>query len=244
MDGRTAQTCQEHHQTNTFKRISFGLVLILNSIMVLCSSPTVEGFSNTHSISLSSSHRKMGCQRATSTKRNYQDNATIDGGPSVVVTEHEEDDFADLDITLIAHIPKISKIDSLDQLDRYLAQDRKRLTIIKFYAPWCKSCAKFAMRFKKLAMKNGDLFDSKDNMLKKGEVRFAEIEYSPKNDPMFRTLNVMGYPYVHVYRGAERLSEFPCGPSNFQLVIKTMNKFLGRPMETESEVQIEHKIAM
>jgi hypothetical protein len=78
--------------------------------------------------------------------------------------------------------------------------------------------------------------DIDGNILEKGPVRFAEIEFTA-NANLCRTLEVKRLPYIHIYRGADGLlTEFACGPKRFHLLTEAVTKYLGESGPTEAEL--------
>ena len=123
-------------------------------------------------------------------------------------------------------IPKITSITSRDELFEFLAED-ERLIVVKFYATWCKSCARFGLKLKKFAKKHGDLVDEHEVELHKGDIRFAEIEYS-KNMKLCKTFGIKKLPFVQIYKAKNgRIDEFVCGPKDFnEKVVKRVEDIL------------------
>lgn len=125
--------------------------------------------------------------------------------------------------------PQITTVEEIKDFLEFLGED-DRLCVVKFHASWCKSCQKFGIRYKKLALKEGDKIDRRGTVLEKGRVRFAEVEFTANAD-LCRTLGVHKLPYIHIYSGSKgRVADFACGPKNFPLVIEKMNKFLDKEM--------------
>ena len=94
----------------------------------------------------------------------------------------------------------------------------------RFYAAWCKSCAKFGIKYTKLAHDYGD------------KVRFAEVEYNA-NKMLCKTLKVRSLPTVHMYkRGKGKVASMTKRPSEFQDVVMEIDRLLGL---TESEMGVE-----
>lgn len=115
---------------------------------------------------------------------------------------------------------KITTIESRDDLFDFLAED-ERLCVVKFYASWCKSCAKFGIKYKQLARNHGDLFDDKGNEIRKGNVRFAEIEYG-KNVQLCKSFGIKKLPFVQIYKATHgRIDEFSAGPKVFKEKVTT-----------------------
>ncbi|KAL9181753.1 hypothetical protein ACHAXT_012096 [Thalassiosira profunda] len=114
-----------------------------------------------------------------------------------------------------------------DLLD-FVIED-ERLSVVKVYASWCKTCKVFDMRYRKLASLYGDKYDEKDptQITQRGRVRFAEMQYDdPANEEMCKLYNATLLPYILMYKGSQGMvKEFQCGPSKFQTLIDAVNEF-------------------
>jgi thioredoxin-like negative regulator of GroEL len=96
------------------------------------------------------------------------------------------------------------------------------LKLHRFYASWCKSCAKFGMKYNKLAHDYGD------------RIRFAEVEYGA-NAMLCKTLKVRSLPTVHMYKkGKGKVSQMTKRPSEFQDVVDEIDRLLSLDDEVES----------
>lgn len=116
-------------------------------------------------------------------------------------------------------IGKIFKIQQPQDLLDFVIED-ERLSIIKVYASWCKTCKVFDVRYRKLANQMGDLST--------GNVRFAEMQYdNPANEEMCKLLNATQLPYILIYKGSRgKVADFQCGPAKFQMLIDTVRGLL------------------
>lgn len=104
---------------------------------------------------------------------------------------------------------------------RFLEDNGDSLLCIKYYASWCKSCAKFGIHYRKLARDEADQ-----------NIRFAEVEYT-QNTKLCKTLKVKKLPTVHMYRkGKGKISDMTCRPSQFQDVIDEVHRLLENPEES------------
>jgi len=135
--------------------------------------------------------------------------------------------------------PKIIKIESSEDYMNFLKED-DRICVIKFYAPWCKSCQKMGVKFRNMAKKEGDIISTKSHeLIKTGRVRFAEIEFS-SNAPLCRSLGIKRLPYVNLHKGEMgQLAAFPCGPSKFPILESKLESFLSM---SDEELKLEKKL--
>lgn len=111
---------------------------------------------------------------------------------------------------------KIFKIQQPQDLLEFVVAD-ERLSIVKVFASWCKTCKVFDVRYRKLAHQLGS-----------GPVRFAEMQYdTPANEEMCKLLNATKLPYILIYRGSKgKVADFQCSPAKFQLLVDTVNDLL------------------
>ena len=112
--------------------------------------------------------------------------------------------------------------------------------MIRYHASWCKSCQKFSVLYKKLALDEGDVTDFKTKeLVQKGSIRFAEIEFGA-NARLCRSLGIKRLPNVHIYKGAVGLvSAFPCGPNKFPLLQEKLDSY---QKMTDAELMNERKM--
>ena len=116
-----------------------------------------------------------------------------------LVTDEDEDLRADISI-----------IRRQEGLDDFLKMD-DRLCVIKLYAPYCKACKAFGVKFRMLANEKGDGINAAGEAVRKGHARFGEIDYA-SNVKMCKNLGVKKFPTVLIFRGqsTEKLSEILC----------------------------------
>mmetsp|Transcript_22753 Transcript_22753/g.31797 ORF Transcript_22753/g.31797 Transcript_22753/m.31797 type:complete len:354 (-) Transcript_22753:1048-2109(-) len=111
-----------------------------------------------------------------------------------------------------------------EDLLNFVMED-ERLSVVKVFARWCKTCAAFDLRYRKLNSKEGDKFDVAGNLVEPGRVRFAEMDYN-LNEELCGLLGATKLPYIIIYKGTSgKVAEFQCGPSSFQRVIDNVNEF-------------------
>jgi hypothetical protein len=101
-------------------------------------------------------------------------------------------------------------------------------SIIRFYAPFCKACKAFGIKFRKLAAERGDRTNAIGDVIRRGDARFGEIEYS-SNVRLCKNLSIKMFPAVIIYRGgerAERLSEIACKLISIEDIISEMDQLV------------------
>lgn len=99
--------------------------------------------------------------------------------------------------------PYITKLNSLEELHRFLQED-DRMAAIKFYAPWCKTCQRLGLQFQKLANEFGDGVASRKMV--EGPLRFAEVAFSPETNHFIQDqLKVKAVPTLQLYHGLHKL---------------------------------------
>lgn len=101
-------------------------------------------------------------------------------------------------------------------------------SMIRFYAPFCKACRAFGIKFRKLATERGDRTNAAGGVVRRGDARFGEIEYS-SNVRLCKNLSIKTFPAVIIYRGgerAERLSEIVCKQTAIEDIISEMDQLM------------------
>lgn len=116
--------------------------------------------------------------------------------------------------------PKITQVQGLEEFLDLVAELDDRVLVIEFYASWCKSCHKFGAKFRHLANTYADKVDVNGDVLERGTVRFAMVEYGA-NVRLCKSFGIKKLPYVHMYKAPiGKLSEFVCGPKFFDERLK------------------------
>eukprot|EP00571_Detonula_confervacea_P011526 CAMPEP_0172305536 /NCGR_PEP_ID=MMETSP1058-20130122/6792_1 /TAXON_ID=83371 /ORGANISM="Detonula confervacea, Strain CCMP 353" /LENGTH=458 /DNA_ID=CAMNT_0013017157 /DNA_START=337 /DNA_END=1714 /DNA_ORIENTATION=+ len=136
---------------------------------------------------------------------------------------------------------KIFSIQEPQDLFDFVVED-ERLSVVKVYASWCKTCKVFDIRYRKLASQLGDKYNDSETgksneITQKGRVRFAEMQYdNPNNEEMCILLNATKLPYILMYKGSKgKVKDFQCSPAKFQLLINDVNE-LADPAVVEEGV--------
>jgi len=101
--------------------------------------------------------------------------------------------------------PTILKINSLDELQYFLQEDEDRLAVVKFYAPYCKTCQRLGNHFGRLAREWGDGIVNRSFV--KGRIRCAEVEFKTVETSRWVTeeLHVPAVPTLQLYSGLSKI---------------------------------------
>mmetsp|Transcript_18314 Transcript_18314/g.18391 ORF Transcript_18314/g.18391 Transcript_18314/m.18391 type:complete len:205 (-) Transcript_18314:80-694(-) len=94
-------------------------------------------------------------------------------------------------------------LSTLDELDAALCTSR--LVVVKFFAPWCRSCRMVTKQLNSLASKYGQTVD------------FYEVSME-HSEEMFEKLEVHSMPTFQVYYAGQKIDHFSVGPSRARLV--------------------------
>lgn len=130
------------------------------------------------------------------------------------------------------YVPQVTTISSMEEYLDFVGDTKDdRLCIVKFYANWCKSCAKFDIHYKKLALGKGDKVASDGTLDSLGRVRFAEVEFG-QNAAMCKSFGIKRLPYIHMYKGtAGKVADFSCGPKKFNILLGKIDEFVDLPVQ-------------
>mmetsp|Transcript_15511 Transcript_15511/g.31381 ORF Transcript_15511/g.31381 Transcript_15511/m.31381 type:complete len:207 (-) Transcript_15511:206-826(-) len=91
-----------------------------------------------------------------------------------------------------------------------MAASQLNLVVVKFYAPWCRSCKAVAARYERIAAEYP-------------QALFFDINQEMNRD-LCRQLSVVTLPTVHFYQGsAGRIESFALGPSKISILREKLN---------------------
>lgn len=122
----------------------------------------------------------------------------------------------------------ITVIEKQDGFDDFLKVD-DRLCVIKLFAPYCKACRSFGIKFRKLATDKGDRLNGAGDTIHLGDARFGELDYA-SNIKLCKNLGVKKFPTVLIFRGggdsSEKLSEIVCKQTAIEDIVAEMDRFM------------------
>jgi len=92
-----------------------------------------------------------------------------------------------------------------------LAAHPGKIIVMKFYAPWCRTCKGLEPKFAQIA---------KDPKYAGLPLLFAQMSVQHSKE-YIKSLNILALPSVHINAGTEGLIEnFPCGPRKIPILKK------------------------
>mmetsp|Transcript_20255 Transcript_20255/g.36555 ORF Transcript_20255/g.36555 Transcript_20255/m.36555 type:complete len:259 (-) Transcript_20255:310-1086(-) len=125
-----------------------------------------------------------------------------------------------VDSTQVAEIASMQEL--LDTMNGQ-GHDDDGLTLVKYYANYCKICQRASIQLKKVAKEYPN-------------VQFAKVEQGVMTQPSAETLRTLGvrkFPFVQIYRGGKCVASFSTGPSHIfvKKVRDTLDMCLDRTPE-------------
>uniref|UniRef100_A0A7S1BF67 Calmodulin n=2 Tax=Corethron hystrix TaxID=216773 RepID=A0A7S1BF67_9STRA len=116
----------------------------------------------------------------------------------------------------------IYQFENESQYRNFLAAHPDRLTVLKFYAPWCRAC-------KGLAPKYAAISKANENVL------FCEMSIKD-NKEFVKAMGVLALPSVQFYVGENIADNFPCGPSKVPIFKRKLATFLEKYVDDQGIV--------
>mmetsp|Transcript_11570 Transcript_11570/g.24406 ORF Transcript_11570/g.24406 Transcript_11570/m.24406 type:complete len:211 (+) Transcript_11570:143-775(+) len=120
--------------------------------------------------------------------------------------------------------PVILEIGSPSDLKNFVDID-DRVSVIKVYANWCKTCKAFDPRFRKVACTWGTVNGPMAFQTEYSDtVRFAQMEYEA-NEEICQLLDATKLPYILVYkRKGGKIAGFTCPPNKVGLLTNVLHE--------------------
>jgi len=90
----------------------------------------------------------------------------------------------------------VQEVSSLSEYKTTVVDEPDRITVVRFYAPWCRACKAVKSKFHRLSR----LYDS-------SRVQFVEVPLTKENAVLHTGLGVPSLPYGHIYHPTAGLVE-------------------------------------
>lgn len=81
----------------------------------------------------------------------------------------------------------VQMVDTLEDYKRVVVDEREHMVVVRFFAPWCKSCKAAMPLFKKMAWDNSP------------NVKFVEVPLTKETAYIHEGLGVPSVPFGHIY---------------------------------------------
>uniref|UniRef100_A0A7S0CI31 Thioredoxin domain-containing protein n=1 Tax=Proboscia inermis TaxID=420281 RepID=A0A7S0CI31_9STRA len=105
----------------------------------------------------------------------------------------------------------VMKVESLQEYKTIVAEERNKITVVRFYATWCKACRAIKPKFYQLARMHP-------------EISFVEVPVTEQNADLHQGLGIPTLPFGHIYHpDAGLVEEMKIGKANFGTFAKTMS---------------------
>lgn len=84
--------------------------------------------------------------------------------------------------------PSVQMVDTLQDYKRVVVDEQDQIVVVRFFAPWCKSCKSAHPHFKKMASQHSS-----------SDVKFVEVPLTKDTAYIHEGLGVTSIPYGHIY---------------------------------------------
>ena len=108
------------------------------------------------------------------------------------------------------------RLTTLQEFKQVVGDEKDKLVVVRWYAPWCKACKAIAPSFYRLA----STFPN---------VIFVDVPVTPDNANLHQGLGVPSLPYSHIYHPTGRLvEELKISRKHFPFFAKTLKTYVDR----------------
>lgn len=105
----------------------------------------------------------------------------------------------------------VTRVNTLQEYKEVVAEEKNKLTVVRFYATWCKACRAIKPKFYQLAKLHP-------------EVNFVEVPVTEENANLHQGLGIPTLPFGHIYHpDAGLVEEMKIGRASFGTFAKTMS---------------------
>jgi len=96
--------------------------------------------------------------------------------------------------------PAVQDIQSLQDYKKIVVQEPEKITVVRFYAPWCRACKAVKAKYYRLSRQYSSSPHS-------DKVQFVEVPLTKENAVLHTGLGIPSLPYGHIYHPQAGLVE-------------------------------------
>jgi thiol-disulfide isomerase/thioredoxin len=93
-----------------------------------------------------------------------------------------------------SRLPNVFEAVTLQDFKRLVGDERERITVVRFHAPWCRACQRTALLFDRLAIKYPN-------------VKFVKVQVGSESQHLVAAFGIPKFPYGHIYHPTQGLAE-------------------------------------
>lgn len=125
------------------------------------------------------------------------------------------------------NVPKnLMKIDTLEEYKNVIGENREKLIVVRFYAPWCKACKAIAPSFYRLAVTYP-------------QTLFLDVPVTPDNANLHQGLGVTTLPFGHIYHPMGGLvEERKMSKKHFARFAQVLKSYIDGMCDLEDEEKV------
>lgn len=115
----------------------------------------------------------------------------------------------------------LMRIKTLEEFKKVVGDEKDKIVVVRWYAPWCKACKAIAPSFYRLASQFPNVI-------------FVDVPVTPENANLHQGLGVPSLPYGHIYHPTGRLvEEIKISKKYFPNFVKTMKSYIDNKCNIE-----------
>lgn len=118
--------------------------------------------------------------------------------------------------------PAVQEVQSLQDYKKIVVQEPEKITVVRFYAPWCRACKAVKSKYVRLSRQYSS------NPAYCDKVQFVEVPLTKESAVLHTGLGVPSLPYGHIYYPQAGLVEE-----------RKMNKHVFKEFETVLETYVQ-----
>jgi thiol-disulfide isomerase/thioredoxin len=133
----------------------------------------------------------------------------------------KKDTKAEQQLTIKGAPPNLIRLETLQEFKKVIGEEKEKLVVVRWFAPWCKACKAIAPAFYRLATMYPN-------------VKFVDVPVTPENANLHQGLGVPSLPYSHIYHPTGKLvEELKISRKHFAFFAKTLKTYVDKKCDLE-----------